>query len=147
MAVQRHTAASRSTTPPKRLQHGFFGGVPPITPTNPPSTLAHTSSFRASLGQVSAFGGLKYGVGGLGKYDFGGLGTYDFGGLRYGTGGIGDIYGFGGAGNGYFGGLGDDFGDLCLCFGLCFGFFIGLGGELSQAAATRANKRRFIKRK
>ncbi|PWA90899.1 hypothetical protein CTI12_AA012750 [Artemisia annua] len=28
MAVQRHTAASRSARPPMRVQHGVFGGVP-----------------------------------------------------------------------------------------------------------------------
>lgn len=100
MAVQRQAAASRFTSPPKSLQHGFFGGVPPITPSNPPNTLPHTSSFRASLGQVPGFGGLNIGVvgpgrgpgnalGGSGKNGFGGLGKNDLGGERNGNGGKG----------------------------------------------------------
>lgn len=52
MAVQRHTAASRSAIPSMRVQQGFVGGLPMITLTSP-SKLAQTSSFRVSIGQVS----------------------------------------------------------------------------------------------
>lgn len=57
MAVQRHAAASRSTRPSRRVQHGFVGGLPMITCTKP-SKLAHTRSLRASLGQVAWGGGV-----------------------------------------------------------------------------------------
>lgn len=64
IAVQRHTAASKSAKPSMRLQHGFFGGVPMVTPINPPSKLAHTPSFRASLGQLPLLGcGFGFGFG------------------------------------------------------------------------------------
>ncbi|CAK9171124.1 unnamed protein product [Ilex paraguariensis] len=66
MAVQRQTAASRSARPPKRLQHGFFGGVPTTMLSNPRSKSAQTPNFRASLGHVPLFGfgfGLGLGVG------------------------------------------------------------------------------------
>lgn len=68
IAVQRHTAASKSAKPSMRLQHGCFGGVPMVTPSNPPSKLAHTPSFRASLGQLPLLGlGTGFGFGfGLG---------------------------------------------------------------------------------
>jgi len=51
MAVQRHTAASRSTRPLRRLQQGSLGGVPILTLINPFRTLAHTPSLSASRGQ------------------------------------------------------------------------------------------------
>jgi hypothetical protein len=50
MAVQRQTAASRSTSPSSSEQQGWYGGEP-ILPLTRPSTLAHTPSFSASLGQ------------------------------------------------------------------------------------------------
>lgn len=56
IAVHRQTAASASTSPPNRLQHGFFGAVPTSPPTRPPSTLAHAPNLSASLGHVSGFG-------------------------------------------------------------------------------------------
>ncbi|KAK1395277.1 hypothetical protein POM88_014333 [Heracleum sosnowskyi] len=56
MAVHRQTAASASTSPPNRLQHGCFGAVPTSPPTRPPSTLAHAPNLNASLGHVSVFG-------------------------------------------------------------------------------------------
>lgn len=62
MAVQRQTAASRSARPWMRLQHGVLGGVPTTTPSNPLSKLAHTPSFRVSLGHV-ALEGVGLGVG------------------------------------------------------------------------------------
>lgn len=52
MAVQRQIAASRSTSPSIRLQHGVVGGLPIVTFTKPPSRLAQTPSLRASIGQV-----------------------------------------------------------------------------------------------
>lgn len=62
IAVQRQTAASRSAKPWMRLQQGVFGGVPTTRCTKPLSKLAHTPSFRVSLGQV----GLDVGGFGLG---------------------------------------------------------------------------------
>ena len=49
-AVQRHTAASRSTRPFRSEQHGVTGGLPKVTFNNPFSTLAHTPSLSASRG-------------------------------------------------------------------------------------------------
>nr|DAD47824.1 TPA_asm: hypothetical protein HUJ06_017760 [Nelumbo nucifera] len=66
MAVQRHAAASRSARSLMRLQHGRYGGVPTLTLTNL-STLAHTPSFKASLGQVPLAAGMgDVGVGLIG---------------------------------------------------------------------------------
>ncbi|CAF2149183.1 unnamed protein product, partial [Brassica napus] len=62
-AVQRQTAASRSTKPFMRLQHGVTGGVPragPVTSFNKFRALTQTPSFKVSLGQVPVV------VGGLG---------------------------------------------------------------------------------
>ncbi|CAA6658023.1 unnamed protein product [Spirodela intermedia] len=50
MAVQRHTAASRSTSPLMREQQGSLGGFPSFSLSRS-STFAHTPSLRASLGQ------------------------------------------------------------------------------------------------
>jgi hypothetical protein len=70
MAVQRQTAASRSTSPASSEQHGVSGGDPMTVPTAPLSTLAQTPSFKASLGQLCWAGvglGLGFGFGfGLG---------------------------------------------------------------------------------
>ncbi|CAA2996443.1 Hypothetical predicted protein [Olea europaea subsp. europaea] len=66
MAVQRQTAASRSARPWIREQHGVFGGVPMVTPSNPPRRLGHTPNFKASLGQVPLPGlvlGFGFGLG------------------------------------------------------------------------------------
>lgn len=52
MAVHRHMAASRSTRPPRREQHGVSGGVPITAFTGPLRILAHTPSLRVSLGQL-----------------------------------------------------------------------------------------------
>ena len=62
MAVQRQIAASRLARPWMRLQHGFFGGEPTTTLTNP-SKSAHTPNFRVSLGQVALGLGLGVGLG------------------------------------------------------------------------------------
>lgn len=66
MAVQRQTAASRSTRPSSREQQGVPSGGEPITvPSKAPwSTLAHTPSFRASLGQL-IFIGFVFGIKGF----------------------------------------------------------------------------------
>lgn len=52
MAVQRHTATSRSTSPSRIAQQGVSGGLPTTAPTAPFSNLAHTPNFRVSLGQL-----------------------------------------------------------------------------------------------
>lgn len=56
-AVQRQTAASSSTSPSIRGQHGFFGGVPTTRCSRSSNSLTHTPSFRASLGQVAVGAG------------------------------------------------------------------------------------------
>lgn len=72
MAVQRQTAASRSTRPSMRLQQGVFGGVPTTTCTKSFNKSAHTPNFRVSLGQLGFAGGgflwwcLGFGTGGHG---------------------------------------------------------------------------------
>ena len=50
MAVQRQIAASRSTRPSRREQQGSTGGLPMVTLSNEPRTLAQMPSLRASLG-------------------------------------------------------------------------------------------------
>lgn len=66
MAVQRHRAASRSTSPRRRLQHGRVGGAPITTLFTKFSTLAHTPNFRASLGHFPVLLGLGKNGFGLG---------------------------------------------------------------------------------
>jgi hypothetical protein len=56
-AVQRHTAASRSTKPPSREQQELVGGLPSVTFWIKPSTSAQTPNFSASLGHVVELGG------------------------------------------------------------------------------------------
>ncbi|GMJ10983.1 hypothetical protein like AT4G22463 [Hibiscus trionum] len=66
MAVQRQTAASRSTRPWRKEQHGCTGGEPTVALTKL-STLAHTPSLRASLGHLPRADGVGVGFGfGLG---------------------------------------------------------------------------------
>ena len=65
MAVQRHTAASRSASPPRSGQHSSFAGTP-ILSFSRFSTLAHTPSFSVSIGHVPPLvdgGGGGVGVG------------------------------------------------------------------------------------
>jgi len=66
IAVQRQTAASRSTSPWSTVQQGVSGGLPTTPPIAPLSNLAQTPSFRASLGQlfleIIGFG-LGFGIG------------------------------------------------------------------------------------
>ncbi|CAH2078259.1 unnamed protein product [Thlaspi arvense] len=69
-AVQRQAAASRSTKPLMRLQHGVTGGVPKVTSFNKLSALTQTPSFKASLGQVPVVVGA---VGVVGVVGVGGL--------------------------------------------------------------------------
>ena len=49
--VQRHTAASRSTSPSSSGQQGNVGGTPTLALIRP-NTLAHTPSFSASRGHL-----------------------------------------------------------------------------------------------
>ncbi|KAJ9549919.1 hypothetical protein OSB04_022462 [Centaurea solstitialis] len=66
IAVHRQTAASMSVRPWMRVQHGLTGGEPTSSPTNPLRRLAHTPSFKVSLGQVALLGfrfGFGFGVG------------------------------------------------------------------------------------
>lgn len=81
IAVQRHTAASRSARPWIRVQHGVFGGVPTTRWTRSLSNLAQTPNLRVSFGQL-ALGGSK-GVGGFGE----GVGGFGDGGHDDGGGG------------------------------------------------------------
>ncbi|KAL4354457.1 hypothetical protein GQ457_06G033140 [Hibiscus cannabinus] len=62
MAVQRQTAASRSTRPWRREQHGCTGGEPTVALTKF-STLAHTPNLRASLGHLPRADGEGVGFG------------------------------------------------------------------------------------
>uniref|UniRef100_A0A0E0DGW1 Uncharacterized protein n=1 Tax=Oryza meridionalis TaxID=40149 RepID=A0A0E0DGW1_9ORYZ len=64
MAVQRHTAASRSTSPSSSGQHGSAGGTPTLALMRP-STLAHTPSFSASRGHLPNAAGVGVGVDGV----------------------------------------------------------------------------------
>lgn len=63
IAVQRQTAASRSTRSWMRGQQGVFGGVPKTMLSKFFNTLAQTPSLRASLGHVALAGGLGLGLG------------------------------------------------------------------------------------
>lgn len=67
IAVQRQTAASRSTSPSMRVQQGSLGGVPIVTLRRPLSKSAQMPSFKASLGQVPD--GLAVGLGGVHALD------------------------------------------------------------------------------
>jgi hypothetical protein len=62
MAVQRHTAASRSTSPFSNGQHGSVGGTPTLALISP-RTLAHTPSLSASRGHLPNEAGVGVGVG------------------------------------------------------------------------------------
>lgn len=84
IAVQRQSAASRSTNPSIREQHGTTGGFPTLALIKL-STSAHTPSLSALIGQVvppPEEGGL-------------GVGVLGAGGGGHGAGGGGDL-GFGG---------------------------------------------------
>ncbi|KAK9052314.1 hypothetical protein SSX86_028943 [Deinandra increscens subsp. villosa] len=111
MAVQRQTAASRSASPPMRLQHSVFGVLPMTRLRRPLSTLAHAPNLSVSIGHVSlggdegVDGGGNDGVGGLGVGAFGEDGTEGVGGFigAFGDDGTDGVGGFVGA----FGVVGD----------------------------------------
>ncbi|KAF9619380.1 hypothetical protein IFM89_006567 [Coptis chinensis] len=122
IAVHKHKAASRSASPWMRVQQGLFAGVPTSTPINPPSKLAQTPSFSASLGHVPVVGvggvlGVGVGVEGVGV----GVGL-----------GVGGVLGVGVCFGGYGGGFGLGEGGL-------------VQGQL--VAVTREKKRRLSTRK
>ena len=93
MVVQRHNAASKSTSPCRTGQHVSFALLPIPLCTSPPSTSTHPSNFRVSMGQVCGLGGgggqgvSLGGVGGGfttgvgGGFTTGGDGGYTTGGL------------------------------------------------------------------
>ncbi|CAL5015536.1 unnamed protein product [Urochloa decumbens] len=64
MAVHRHRAASRSTSPSSSGQQGSVGGTPTLALIRP-STLAHTPSFNASRGHLPNDAGVGVGVDGV----------------------------------------------------------------------------------
>ncbi|KAF3321221.1 hypothetical protein FCM35_KLT14474 [Carex littledalei] len=82
IAVQRQSAASRSTNPSIREQHGTTGGLPTWALIKL-STSAHTPSLSALIGQVVP----PPGEGGLGALGAGGGGHGAGGGGDLGTGG------------------------------------------------------------
>ncbi|URD96427.1 hypothetical protein MUK42_28977 [Musa troglodytarum] len=66
MAVQRHTATSRSTSPSMRLQQGSLGGCATVALTRPLRTLAQAASLSVSRGHLASppgLGGTGLGVG------------------------------------------------------------------------------------
>lgn len=120
IAVQRQTAASSSSRPPRTGQQVFSTGFPKPMCPNPPSTSTHSPSLRALTGQV---GWLVGGAGELPPPEGGGMVT---GGLVMG----GDITGGVGIGGTITGGIGG-FLDGGSTFGLpppwCGGC-LGVGG-------------------
>ncbi|KAJ0433294.1 hypothetical protein HanIR_Chr17g0868671 [Helianthus annuus] len=92
IAVQRQTAASRSASPLRSVQHGVFGGFPTTRWIRSLSKLAHTPNLSVSFGQV-ALGGEGVGVfgvlGGEGVGVFGGEGVVGVGDGEHGGGGGG----------------------------------------------------------
>ncbi|KAL0395290.1 UNVERIFIED_CONTAM: hypothetical protein Slati_4495200 [Sesamum latifolium] len=56
MAVQRHTAASRSAKPSMSVQHGVLGGVPTTRCTKSLSKFAQTPNLRVSFGHLALEG-------------------------------------------------------------------------------------------
>lgn len=91
MVVQRHNAASKSSSPCSTGQQASFALLPIPMCTRPPNTSTHAPSLRVSMGQVCDGGG-GYGLtfgggggghgvplgggGGLGLGVYGGDGTY-----------------------------------------------------------------------
>ncbi|MFS8032343.1 hypothetical protein Hanom_Chr17g01556451 [Helianthus anomalus] len=103
IAVQRQTAASRSASPLRSVQHGVFGGFPTTRWIRSLSKLAHTPNLSVSFGQV-ALGG--EGVGVFGGEGAGGDGVGVLGGEGVGVFGGDGVGVFGGEGVGVFGGEG-----------------------------------------
>ncbi|KAM0880543.1 hypothetical protein ACQ4PT_033493 [Festuca glaucescens] len=69
-AVQRQTAASRSTNPCNSGQHSSCAGTPTLRPSRPPRTFVHTLSLSTSMehcpppplyGGGTTTGGWQYG--------------------------------------------------------------------------------------
>uniref|UniRef100_A0A251RTZ3 Uncharacterized protein n=1 Tax=Helianthus annuus TaxID=4232 RepID=A0A251RTZ3_HELAN len=106
IAVQRQTAASRSASPLRSVQHGVFGGFPTTRWIRSLSKLAHTPNLSVSFGQV-ALGGEGVGVfGGDGVGVLGGEGVGVLGGDGVGVFGGEGVGVLGGEGVGVFGGEG-----------------------------------------
>lgn len=80
IVVQRHTAASSSTSPCNNGQHLFTTGSPITTCTNPPRRSTQAPSLSVSTGQLLRGGGgggvgvvgVGVGVGGVGQLPTGG---------------------------------------------------------------------------
>ncbi|WCJ22907.1 hypothetical protein M5689_004968 [Euphorbia peplus] len=145
--------ASRSTRPSRRGQHCVFVGVPMTRRSKSFNKLAHTPSFRVSIGQVCAFG--ADGDGGVGAFGAGVDGEFGAFGVRV-DGGFGA---FGDCGNGGFGAFGvgvdGEFGDGgdgafgAGCAG-ALGDLCGGGGQgvvLGWVELTKVKKTRFIVRR
>ncbi|WCJ22734.1 hypothetical protein M5689_004808 [Euphorbia peplus] len=129
--------ASRSTRPSRRGQHCVFVGVPMTKRSKSFNKLAHTPSFRVSIGQVCAFG-----VGGDGR-----VGAFGDGGDgAFGAGCAGALGAFGAGCAGAFGALGA-FGAGCAggLGALCGGG--GQGVVLGWVELTKVKKTRFIVRR
>nr|AFK41124.1 unknown [Lotus japonicus] len=98
MVVQRHTAASKSTSPASTGQQVCLA-LPPIPMCiRPPKRSTHAPSFKVSIGHVGCAGGgdgttgggggLGVSVGGLGGVTTGGVGV---GGVTIGGVGVGGV--------------------------------------------------------
>ncbi|KAL6570528.1 hypothetical protein OROGR_000078 [Orobanche gracilis] len=148
MVVQRHSAASKSTSPLSTGQQAFFVLAPIPIRIRPPNTSTQASSLRVSIGHdgIGMTSGLingestRGGLGMVGGSGVGGLGTCvgGFGTVGGGLGAYGGGFKVGGLGlcSGCFrsvcGGLGMYGGDftigvLGLCDG-CLGMIGGTGG-------------------
>ncbi|KAL8266470.1 hypothetical protein R6Q59_003814 [Mikania micrantha] len=79
MAAQRQIAASRSASPPMRVQHGALGWVPMTTSVRPLSKLTHTPNLSTFIGHVSFGWGEGVGIFGFREHGGGGGGGQPFG--------------------------------------------------------------------
>jgi len=94
MVVQRHTAASKSTSPASTGQHVCLALLPMPMCMRPPSTSTHAPSFRLSMGHVGCAGG-GYGTTGGGGGGGHGVSLGGFGGVTMGgNGGTGTTGGY-----------------------------------------------------
>ncbi|WCJ22906.1 hypothetical protein M5689_004967 [Euphorbia peplus] len=137
--------ASRSTRPSRRGQHCVFVGVPMTRRSKSFNKLAHTPSFRVSIGQLCAFGAdVDSGVGAFGAGVDGEFGAFGVG--------VDGVFGaFGDCGDGGFGEFGDG-GDGAFGAGCAgaFGDLCGGGGQgvvLGWVELTKVKKTRFIVRR
>ena len=127
MAVQRHIAASKSTSPWSNGQHFSLALSPRPMWIKPPRTSTHALSLRALMGQVfCCFGGGGYlTFGGVGGYfPTGGGVCFSFGGGGGFTTGGGGVLGFTFGGGGFTSGGGG----VVFTFGGGGGFTAGGGG-------------------